>query len=384
MAPTVLPPDAAAFQVDPNRLPKLPVQIGMVRHPGEHEHRYHHQPQITWHDGRFLAMWIDHPYLEDSPGQIVEYAVSDNGLIWSAPNVLAPAVELSGDGAQPLGVRFSGGFWNRSHDLFAFSARYNKVDYNADVIWPNIRTEIYAWDGRRWSKTAAEIDNFSGFEAPRLLADGGYLCSGHDRTGKQIVMLKGGVEGLDDWKRILVPAPSDGHFLLEPNWWQDRRGTIHVVIRDESNSHRLYYTASTDGGESFPAPVRSDIPDARSRVSTGTLRDGRAYLCGNSRIGADTVNPSESGSAHCVMAGFGQRIHLTLAVGSDTGRFEKVYAVRSDATAPRWASSDSNNGFGAGYGYQYPNVCEHGGFLYIAHSVNKEDIAVARVAVCDL
>ncbi|NQU76431.1 MAG: exo-alpha-sialidase [Planctomycetes bacterium] len=378
------PPDARAFQVQPNLLPKLPVQIGVARLPGEYEHRYHHQAQIAWHDGLFFTMWIDHAYREDSPGQIVEYAVSEDGLTWSEPDVLAPVVELAPDSVPVLGVRFSGGFWNREGELFAFSARYDGVDYNAKVIWPNFATEIYAWDGRQWHNSEAEIENFGGFEAPRPLADGSYLACGHDNTGKQIVLIRGGGKSLDRWERTLIPMPADGHFLLEPNFWQDSKGVIHVVIRDESNSHRLYYTASTDGGKSFPAPVRSDIPDARSRVSTGILSDGRPYLCGNSRISEDTANPSEAGSEHCVMGGFGKRIPLTLAIGTDGGRFEKVYAIRSDETSPRWASSQVNNGFGCCYGYQYPNVCEHDGYLYIAHSVNKEDIMVARVAVADL
>lgn len=368
-------PDAKAFLVDPNLLPKLPVQIGIVHYPTEHEHRYHHQAQITWHNGLFFCMWIEHPYREDQPGQMVEYATSRDGLSWSKPDVLAPAVSMGYE----LGVRHSGGFWNRGNELFAVSAQYM---YEQDNIsdFPQCKSDFFAWDGRQWRHAGVQLDDFHGFEGPRLLAGGEYLLAGHNQTA-QLTMLIGGRDSLSAWKRVRIPPPADGHNLLEPNCWQDRKGIIHVFIRDDSNSHRLYYTASTDGGKTFPAPIQSEIPDARSRVSTGILSDGRIFLCGNSRIDVPTDKPRH---IHPLGEGFGRRIPLTIAIGSDDGRFEKVYSIRNDDTSPRWDSSIPSNGWGGAYGYQYPNVLEHDGFLYIAHSVNKEDIVVARVSVCDL
>ena len=377
-------PDALVFHVEPYLLPKLPVQVGVVRHPAAGDNRYHHQPQITWHGGRFFAMWVDHPYREDMPGQIIECAESGDGLVWSSSDILAPVVELGPECDPALGVRVSGGLWNRNSELFALSARFDRLDYSKTVVWKNVSTEIFSWkdDSDRWIDTGVRIDDFIGFEEPRPLADGGYLATGHDRTVRQIVIIRGGETSIDSWDRNLIPMPADGHFMSEPNWWQDSRGIVHVLIRDESGSQRLYYTKSDDGGKTFPPPMRTEIPDARARVSTGILNDGRLFLCGNSGM---RVTPAENqGGEYITMEGFGERVPLTLAVGSDDGKFEKVYSVRGDTTSPRWLSSDINNGYGLAYGYQYPNVCEHDGFLYVIHSVNKEDIMVARVSVADL
>jgi hypothetical protein len=272
----------------------------------------------------------------------------------------------------------------------ALTARFDSLDYRDPVVWKNGCTELYRWDSKcfasgqpgfgRWINTGVVIDDFLGFEGPRALTNCGFLASGHDRTMRQLVVIRGGESSLDSWERSLVPMPEDGHFLSEPNWWQDERGILHLLIRDESGSQRLYYTRSEDGGKTFARPVRTEIPDARARISTGRLKDGRLYLSGNSGM----IPELEHDGEYILKEGFGSRIPLTLAVGSDDGVFVKVYSVRGDATRPRWISSEINNGYGLAYGYQYPNACEHEGYLYIIHSVNKEDIMVARVAVADL
>ncbi|NQU76823.1 MAG: exo-alpha-sialidase [Planctomycetes bacterium] len=286
--------------------------------------------------------------------------------------MLAPMAERGYE----MNTRESSGFWNRFNGLFALCGQYRQ-EVGHDMDYLECKSDIYAWDAGQWKHTGVQIADYLGFEPPRLLSTGEYLITGHDQNCK-LLMLFGGKDSLGDWRRVEIPPPADKHFLLEPNFWEDTNGTIHVVIRDDSSSHRLYYTASTDGGKTFPAPVKTDIPDARSRISTGILGDGRLYLCGNAGLLPDGTGKPLEGS------GFAKRIPLTLAVGTVDGKFEKVYSIRSDETKGRWAASIPSNGMGATWGYQYPNVCEHDGFLYIAHSVNKEDIVVARVALADL
>jgi hypothetical protein len=365
-------PSAKAFQVAQSKLPKLATQLSIVHCSDPNGNRYHHQAQITWYKDRFFCMWIENLWREDLPGQKAGYATSKDGLCWGAPGILAPMAERGYE----MNTRESSGLWNRGDDLFALCGQYRQ-EPGSVLDYLECKSDIYAWDGTEWQHSGVQIDDYLGFEPPRLLSTGEYVLTGHDQQAR-IVMLFGGQGSLSEWRRVEIPPPEDKHFLLEPNCWEDTDGTIHVLLRDDNSSHRLYYTASTDGGQTFPAPVKTDIPDARSRISTGVLSDGRLFLCGNSGLIADGTGKPVEG------IGFAKRIPLTLALGTVDGTIEKVYSVRADETIGRWAASVPSNGQGGCWGYQYPNVCEHDGFLYIAYSVNKEDIAVSRVALADV
>ena len=70
----------------------------------------------------------------------------------------------------------------------------------------------------------------------------------------------------------------------------------------------------------------------------------------------------------------GKRIPLSLSVSRD-GRIFGAQAVLRDApTVYRYGGKDP------GYaGYHYPQLLEHGRFLYVIHAENMEDIMLLRV-----
>ena len=63
--------------------------------------------------GRLYAQWQSSPKDEDSPDTWVAYSVSDDGVTWSAPKVLAAA----GRGGR---MYSSGGWWSDGRTLIAY------------------------------------------------------------------------------------------------------------------------------------------------------------------------------------------------------------------------------------------------------------------------
>lgn len=80
-------------------LPILPNVAGVKVYNGTRESGlYSHAPMLSYHDGLLLASWKNHNTTEDSPGQFVRWAWSnDGGQTFSKPATLFPNVS---DGSQ--------------------------------------------------------------------------------------------------------------------------------------------------------------------------------------------------------------------------------------------------------------------------------------------
>ena len=71
----------------------------------------------------------------------------------------------------------------------------------------------------------------------------------------KIVLLFGGKDSLGDWRRVEVASPADGHFLLEPNCWQDTRPVSAGRSWAKLRSSIEYRSAAIYQIISNPAPV---------------------------------------------------------------------------------------------------------------------------------
>ncbi len=72
----------------------------------------------------------------------------------------------------------------------------------------------------------------------------------------------------------------------------------------------------------------------------------------------------------------GTRIPLSLSLSDDGVVFDRTFTIRDEPTMYRYAGKDP------GYrGYHYPQLLERGGFLYVIHAENMEDIVVKRMAL---
>ena len=331
--------DVRAKANDPTKLDK--------KSGGVNQHNY-----LVHHDGRFWAMWSDGPGIEDRVGQRVKFATSANGLKWSTPQYLTPIPPNSGPDSPHYGTRtdkgmrwISRGFWKRDGELLALAS----LDEAAGFFGPSL--ELHAFrlqsDGS-WQDAGIVFDDTINNFPPMKLRTGDWMMSRrmHDYKTSGVHFLVGGVKSLSDWQSYPVLGSAAELKAEEPDWWILPDNTLAAVFRDNRRSGFLYRALSTDDGRTWSTPVKTNFPDATSKISGLRLRDGRYVLVSN-------PNPKK-------------RDPLTLSISDDGLVFTKMlYLV-------------------GGRHIDYPHIIEHEGSLYIAFAGGKQTVEVLKVKLADV
>jgi hypothetical protein len=371
--------------------PELPAERRTLHLAREGEFCYSHHAAIAHFDERFFAAWSNGRMNEDSPGQVVRFATSEDGLSWSKPQA---AMETPGG----MNRWTCGGLWVRDGQLILLAtrctrARYVEGELTSGRCWEDLATEAFIWSDECWQPAGLALDDFYSNEAPRAVAgalrprehgqdarattghgqDGG-AATGHGQDARATtwiwpgvdsehspVLAIGGEHGLNDWRRVVIAPRSAGWKLSEPSWFVAADGTIRVLLRDDGGSRRLFIAESSDGGQSWTAPQPTDMPDAQSKFVALPLGAGRVAL-----VSSPTRDETK-------------RKLLAVSVSADGRSFDRVLKLRHDEQAkPRLP------GMHKAAGFQYPNAILAAGRLWVVYSVNKEDIELSAVRVEDL
>ncbi len=341
--------------------PVAGLEVRPVYTASEDDYCYNHHAQITHFDGRFWVGWSAGWCNEDSPGQVVRVATSEDGVSWSAPEFAMPRPEA------PLRWTM-GGFWELDGRLHLVAARTTRVRYvdgeaAPGVLWKDKWCELFALEGGAWKPAGRFFEDFYPNELPGRLPGGEWICPGVSSRADVVVYVGHGTSP-EGWEREVVSTRTDnynpgGTKLTEPSWYA-LDGKLRVLMRDDGGSKLLLVSESADGRDWSP-PVPTDFPDAQSKFRCVNLSDGRVVV---------VSNPA---------ARYGRRL-LAVAVSEDGGvSFTKMHKLRCDPEmAPR------HPGMHKVGGYSYPAVLEHEGRLWVAYAPNKEDVEVLSVPLSSL
>lgn len=310
--------------------------------------------------GRLYAQWQSSARDEDAADTRILYAVSDDGVTWSAPQVLSAA----GNGGE---MRSSGGWWTGGRTLVAYLN-----------IWPTgfqsgeggYTAYSLSTDGWNWSEpkriTGADGKPVEGIieQDPHVLPDGRILTAFHTRPGMIVApFFTDDPLGVTGWQRgRMENLPYDGKASreIEPSLFLRDHCAV-MVFRDQESSFRQLAAESCDRGESWTRPTLTHMPDSRAKQSAGNLPDGTAFLVNN---------PS------------GDKLRLPLAITlSDDGRsFSRSFLLRgADELTPLRFEGRYKR-----IGYHYPKSVLWNGHLYVAYSTHKETVDLTRVPVDSL
>lgn len=319
---------------------------------------FNHHSQIAKFKGKYFFAWSNGLVDEEAEGQRILVSSSDDGCRWCDPVVVA------GD-KNDKGVAHNCVAMKATEDKLFIVGMSEETTIDASVVgMRRVDPESYqlcahvSCDGKTWEKAYTFDDQFRWiFEAPRATADGHLMCVAAIKEGAAVLRWAG--EDLcTDPEIITVPQPFGAVFPYgEASWYQTDDDTIVVFWRDEGRSCRLWVNYSTDNGKTFSEPMISDIPDSMSRNYAGRLADGRFYLCNNAF--PTLLN----------------RMHLMLLLSDDGYTFNKCYMLADDPTSQRLTGLLKEDG------YQYPCCLVDGDRLFVAYSVNKEDIECGIVDV---
>ena len=349
----------------------------MTRHPvftaTPETGTYNHHQQLVKGRGRYIFGWSNGLVNEEFPGQRVLLATSADGESWSEPTPLVKGDEDEGAVCSIVGMHsseerlvvFCRTEWDLAH---AKNPGMSGHDIHST---PSKIDLYYTTDGENWQTKPFTEEPLMLFEGPRLTA-GGRLLMPISLSQAPGVCLWENADPLA--KRRIVMLPYEGGFgedywsgkqagifpYGEASWYQTDDGRIWLYHRDESASGYVRIALSEDDGETWTAPMLSDMPDSMSRVCAGRLPDGRYYLIGN--------------SVRQLM----DRVHLMLSISDDGATFTRMVQLVAEPTRQRFPGALKADG------YQYPIGLADGDKLLIGYSVNKEDIECGIINCADL
>ena len=352
-----------------NRFPGVPeglfdlgdtVTLGLARLPECERILVHESPGyvnnvlLTAFDGKYYCMWQSSAKDEDSPDTRVVYATSPDGVYWEGPMDLAVPTDST--------FVTPGGWLQRGETLTAV------LNY---ICAPDRSKGGTAWftstrDGGAWSAPQplrmADGRPLQGIleQDPLRLPGGRTVGAAHFRPGLRVnPVYTDDSAALTGWTEAAFPAGEGSP--LEPSQYVTPDGKLVMFFRDQASSFAKLASISEDQGASWTAPMRTNIPDSRSKQCAGTLPDGRAFWVGN---------PTGSKS----------RRALALALSTDGYNFDKAFLLAGPADLP----PRRREGRYKTLGYNYPKAVVIGDTLWISLSINKEDAVLYRVPLKSL
>ena len=341
-----------SHQIDWQKLPRLHVRHTIVS-DAKPQSRVHQHNYLAHYADQFYLMWSDGPGVEDRVGQRVSFATSSDGHHWSAPRFLTPEPPDSGPGSAWYGTRseqgmrwISRGFWHREGQLLALCT----LDEAAGFFGPSLALHAFQLQtaDNRWVHSGIVAENAINNFPPQRTADGQWMMSRRkwDYRTSGVDFLRGGVSSISSWQSSPVHGSNSELSAEEPFWWIAEDGTLVALFRDNRRSRFLYRSVSRDHGTSWTLPVRTNFPDATSKLFGLRLSNGLYVLISNS-------NPL-------------QRDPLTIAISSDGLTFGRL----------AWLVGDRH--------VDYPHAIEHDGNLFVAFAGAKQTVEVLSLPVADL
>jgi BNR repeat-like domain len=329
---------------------------------------YSHHPMVTFQNGTLFASWSNGAVNEDNPGQRVLGTVSTGGgwaawTVYFPPQDKNPPDEPGSDGRVPGRVVTADGYATIGGNVYAVADVWDWVQSGDDRTkkgWGRVARRV-APDGTLgpifWLETTSPQPK-PGFPSYPNASDPRYGA-----TARQITAYLADPRNTPPWdykSGWTEDAPAaDGQTLGHVTHAYVQADGTYVRLWRGNNTGRLYAQASHDRGRTWDPPIRTSLPDARSKSFVGQLPDGQVYVIGNEQP------PT-------------QRDPISISLASDGVHFDRVGVIRHTAPPLRYAGGHKNLGF------EYPSAIATDTDLWVIYSVNKEDVAITKVPLSSL
>jgi predicted neuraminidase len=246
--------------------------------PYDPQNRYgfNHAPSVVLlPDGRLLAAWFSGPFEASVNQLILTSASSDNGTTWSPAQSFQDFPRKSdfdpafiADG-QRTWFFFSAGRWNR----------YPTVRDEAEEVGPNSFSTYARFSddsGKSWSSPVAVSPHHGSRTNGIKLSTGELLLPMENFIERDASVLKS-VDGGRSWNlqgHINTPAGAD-----EPTIVELSTGAVLMILRTRDGV--LWKSVSSDKGDTWEPPEKTEMIGAATSSNLFRLKDGRLVLTHN-------------------------------------------------------------------------------------------------------
>lgn len=336
-------------------------QHALVWQPANNEEGgFNHYACLIFYKGKFFAMWGNHPFGEDNPGQRVLFSISDKWGKWSKPDeMFAAPGEVRAKG-EVGGIHLKPDRWVIIDDaLYAVTYVHGagvypiarSVNENGVLGEPFLLRDlakkaslpVYMTQTKASQPMASKILNW--YIQNDQVSWWASKAEGVNRKG---------IDGAQLIETFSYRA-KDNTQVLMARYWGHPRNPVH--------NNRIYVSFK-EGTEAWSNPYPTDIPDSPTRTQAIRLEDGTILL-----IGSQNVPVLDE-------AVYLNRDPLTVSLSKDGYTFDRVYALRTGASRSDWRLKGIK---GRNPGYAYTSSMVHDGWLYAMYSIGKEDMGITRV-----
>lgn len=351
----VLPPDfphdPADLAVDPARLlepdklAQAAVESQTIFSAKEGEWQFNMHPFLVHFEGRFWAMWSSGRVDEDSSSQLIRYATSLDGRTWSEPRTLAH----DPDGEAGPFRWMPGGLEVREGRLYAYGTLHKGTDKKG-THWQEARLHRFRWEGKSWLDEGS-IASDSLIYYPPMKNPGGDAEILVRRTSTAHIFTVLWSPATNRWEETELPGyVLPNYRMSETSHYIGPDGVVHLIIRDQGRSEKLYHSVSLDRGRTWTVPVQTNYPDAVSKNFSKRLSNGWCVL----------INTPVTRSV------------LVASFSKDGWKFGNPVVLRRDPSPLRYKGKYKDED-----SFNYSDGIEVDGKLWLIYSVNKEDIVVS-------
>lgn len=341
-----------ALLAAPEALPVAPSQTATVFRAQEGQWQFNLHSFIAHHEGKFWAIWSSGRVNEDSSSQFIRYATSEDGLAWSDSGVVAG----DPDGEDGPLRWLASGLYVEDGQLCALGC-LNEGGKDGK-IWAGAKLVRLQWTRGGWKDLGVFADKCMVYFPPMKVAGRDFFVWRDERAHFFTARSLPGAAG--QWEVKKHPHFPPDYRMSETAAYADADGVLHLIIRDQGKTFRLYHSLSFDDGDTWTLPVKTNYPDAVSKNFAGRLSNGWFYLINNPR-------PN------------GLRDPLTISFSRDGWTFSNPKILRRDSPERRYPG-----GAKPLRSFQYADAMEHGGKLWVIYATNKEDIEVSAFEIEDL
>jgi hypothetical protein len=332
-------------------LPEAKGATAMVYRAQQNEWQFNLHSFVAYHDGQFWAIWSSGRINEDSSSQFIRYATSRDGLHWSESRVLAP----DPDGEAGAWRWMASGIYEENGKLYALGSR-NRGHQASGGVWTDARLVRFVWTGNTWREDRVVAEDCVVYFPPLRVADRDFFVW---RDSQAHFFTAYAPVGSNQWQVARMPGPLPDYRMSETSAYVDAGGVVHLIIRDQGYTRRLYHSVSYDAGTTWAIPVKTNYPDAASKNMSGRLSNGWFYLINNPKAsGANARDP------------------LAIAFSRDGWTFSHPWALRKNAPALRYPGGAKGS-----HSFQYSHAIEHDGKLWVIYATNKEDIEISAYPI---
>jgi hypothetical protein len=332
---------------------------------------YNHAPMIVYWNGRFYIEYLSNPVGEHiAPGQTL-LCSSVDGRHWDFPKVVFPIYALRPpDPAGKAMMHQRMGFYIAPDGRLLVLAFYGHapVPFGRGGIGRVVR-EMYK-DGSfgpihflRYNTRSGWGEGNTGFPFYKKSTDAGFVAACDALLANRLMREQWwDEERLDDpFFSVRSPGNTDPRRWMHQegfNWYHRKDGKL-VGLWKWSEA-----ALSSDEGKTWSRPVK--VPTLQmtgAKISGRRTSDGRYALIYNPEFDDD------------------HRWPLAIVTGDDGVLFDNMLCVQGDVPPRRFAGTFKD------FGSQYNRVVEEGNGktpgpdLWVAYSMNKEDIWVTRIPV---